>query len=145
MTTGLFPVLSALARQPVAVLKRELLWNGGVVQIKVPAVCREGGFEDIKFIQFARFVKGGMVNFFVHDDSPTQYCGKIVTASMQVFRKEHADGRTFLYVDLRPIAKSATHRLVVEPGLVYTLRDAVVYHTPAPLQGSIIITKIKPS
>src|SRR3989344_2151247 len=92
-------------RQPVAVLKRELLWEGGIIEIKIPAICREGAFEERKFIQFAKFVKGGVVNFFVHDDNPTQHCGKTITASVQVFRKEHADGRSFLYVDLKPITK----------------------------------------
>ena len=129
-------------RQPVAVLKRELLWKGGIIEIKIPAVCREGTFEDIKFIQFARFVKGGVVNFFVHDDNPAQHCGKTITASVQVFRKEHADGRAFLYVDLRPITKPATHRLVVNPqvSIVYPAL-CVVLKTPSPLHGEIVITK----
>src|SRR3990167_7062365 len=108
-------------RQPVAVLKRELLWSGGIIEIKIPAVCREGAFEDIKFIQLARFVKGGVVNFFVHNQKPTLYCGKTITASVEVLCKKYADGRAFLYVDLRPITKPATHRLVVEPRLVFDL------------------------
>ena len=134
-------------RQPVAVLKRELLWEGGIIEIKIPAICREGAFEERKFIQFAKFVKGGVVNFFVHDDNPTQHCGKTITASVQVFRKEHADGRSFLYVDLQPITKPATHRLVVEPRLVFDLRNDVLYNmmTSEPLQGTIIITELKPS
>ena len=129
-------------RQPVAVLKRELLWDGGIIEIKIPAVCREGAFEDIKFIQFARFVKGGVVNFFVHSQKPTMYCGKTITASVQVFRKERADGRAFLYVDLRPITKPATHRLVVNPqvSIVYPAL-CVVLKTPSPLHGEIVITK----
>ena len=130
-------------RQPVDVLKRELLWDGGIIEIKIPAVCREGAFENIKFIQFIRQVKGGVINLFVHDDNPAQHCGKTITASVQVFRKEHADGRSFLYVDLRPITKPATHRLVVEPRLVYDLKNAIVYHTALPLQGTVVITELK--
>ena len=134
-------------RQPVAVLKRELLWDGGIIEIKIPAVCREGAFEDIKFIQFARFVKGGVVNFFVHNQKPTLYCGKTITASVEVLCKKYADGRAFLYVDLRPITKPATHRLVVEPRLVFDLRNDTLYHmhTPAPLQGTVIIKELQPS
>lgn len=130
-------------RQPVAVFKRELLWKGGIIEKKIPAVCREGAFENIKFIQFAWFVKGGVVNFFVHDDDPTRHCRKTITASVEVFRKEHADGRSFLYVDLRPIIKPATHRLVVEPRHVFDIRDAVVFQTPTPLQGTIVIKELE--
>ena len=134
-------------RQPVAVLKRELLWEGGIIEIKIPAICREGAFEERKFIQFAKFVKGGVVNFFVHDDNPTQHCCKTITASVEVFRKEHADGRSFIYVDLQPITKPVTHRLVVEPRLVFDLRNDTLYHmhTPAPLQGTVIIKELQPS
>lgn len=129
-------------QQPVAVLKRELLWSGGIIEIKIPGVCREGAFEDIRFIQFARFVKGGVVNLFVHDDNPTQHCGKVITASVQVFCKEYADGRTFLYVDLRPMTKPATHRLTVMdaiPGVTSWAPTATVLLTPAPLQGAVVI------
>src|SRR3989344_4217751 len=143
LTTNL-DVASATSskRQPVAVLKRELLWQGGIIEIKIPAVCRDGAFEDIKFIQFARFVKGGVVNFFVHNDNPTQHCGKIITASVQVFRKEHADGRSFLYVDLLPTTAQATHRLTVMdaiPGVTSWTPFATVLLTPAPLQGAVVI------
>ncbi len=132
-------------RMPVAVLKRELLWEGGIIEIKIPSVCREGSFENLKFIQFARFVRGGVVNLFLHDDNPTQHCGKTITASVQVYSKEHADGRSFLYIDLRQVTKPATHRLVVEPQHVFDAKDAAVYRTPAPLQGTIVIKELQPS
>ena len=129
-------------RQPVAVLKRETLWEGGIIEIKIPAVCREGALENIKFIQFPRLVKGGVINFFVHDDNPAQHCGKTITASAQVFRKEHADGRSFLYVDLRPTTAPATHRLTVMdaiPGVTGWAPAATVFLTPTPLQGAVVI------
>lgn len=130
-------------RQPVAVFKRELLWKGGIIEIKVPVVCREGAFEDIRFVQFIRQVKGGVVNFFVHNDNPTRHCGKTITASVQVFRKDHADGRSFIYVDLLPTTAPATHRLVVEPRHVFDIKDAVVFQTPTPLQGTVVIKELK--
>ena len=129
-------------RQPVAVLKRELLWSGGIIEIKIPPVCRGGAFEDIKFIQLARFVKGGVVNFFVHSQKPTLYCGKTFTASVEVFCKKHADGRSFLYVDLKPTTAQATHRLTVMdaiPGVTSWAPFATVLLTPAPLQGAVVI------
>ena len=132
-------------RQPVAVLKRELLWSGGIIEIKIPAVCREAAFENIKFIQFARTVKGGFLNFFLHSQDPTRHCGKTITTSVQVFCKEHADGRSFIYVDLLPTTAPATHRLVVEPRHVFDIKDAAVFQTPTPLQGTIVIKELNPT
>ena len=129
-------------RQPVAVLKRELLWEGGIIEVKIPAVCREGAFENIKFIQFPRLVKGGVVNVFLHSHDTAKYCGKTVTASAQVFRKEHAAGRSFLYVDLLPTTAPATHRLTVmdaTPGVTSWAPAATVFLTPPPLQGAVVI------
>ncbi|MSR70716.1 hypothetical protein EXS62_01615 [Candidatus Kaiserbacteria bacterium] len=136
-------------RPPVAVAKRDLLWSGGVVQLKVPANARtlsapnpEGGA--ICYLQFPQVVKGGMVNIHVHTERPDDYVGKKVTAKTEVFVKEHQDGRRFVYIDLKPVADDTepTHRLAVMqmvPGVTRFADGALVFETPAPLQGAVVI------
>lgn len=133
-------------RTTVEVTKRESLWRDGVISIKIPSVCREGAFQDIHFIEFARFVKGGAVHFYVRSDDPTQHCGKTITAEVEVMCKDLADGRSYLYVDLRPTTERPTHRLIVEPRLNLSVPQGQTlfqFQTPAPLEGIVVIAKPK--
>ena len=139
---------SSPKRAPVPVKKRELLWSGGTVEIKVPVDARYGEFKDGKgntlpFLKFARSVKGGMINFFVHNHK-LECRGRKIKAEVQVWRKEFEDGREFLYIDLRPVLQDTpfTHRLVVMSGApgTWLSQDGAVFETPWPLQAAIILT-----
>ncbi len=139
--------LATSSRISVEVIKRESLWRGGIVEIKIPLVCREGMTNDLHFIQFARTVKGGLINFFVRDENPIQHCGRTITAEAEILRKEYADGRSFVYVDLRPAPdKAATLRLIVEQKLNLSVpRNEVLFaaQTTLPLEGIVVISTRK--
>ncbi len=137
-------------RTPTPVKERKLLWSDGVVEVNIPKVVRASAFDDgekkIPFIQFARLVTGGVINFFIHTDNPDTFAGKTITANVKVYRREHEDGRSFLYVDLEPVDQPATRRLVVEPKFNLSMRASEVIRqtqTPAPLQGMVVIAKLK--
>lgn len=133
------------ARPRVAVVGREMLWTGGIVEMKVPADATEGVYngdgEEIHYLTFDCGVKGGVVKCFVHTDDPS-CCGRKIKAEIMVMSKTLADERTYLYVDLRPVMDTVllTHRLAImpnEPGMWanYELR----FETPHPLRGAIIL------
>ncbi len=135
-------------RQPVAVLKRELLWKGSVVVVKVPKDARvtqvSNPVGDLSYAQFPQLVRGGVVNMHIHTGTPADLIGKTIKASVEVYKKEHADGREFIYVDFHPIADDTpvTHRLAVMqmiPGITRFAKEALVFETPAPLQGAVVI------
>ena len=142
---GVAPATSS--RVPVPVRKRELLWSDGVIEMKVPADARYGEFKNKKegdvlpFLKFARSIKGGMINFFVHDNLKCHE--QKIRAEVQVWRKEHEDGRTFLYVDLLPTKAAVTHRLVVVstmPGMQSVWpKGSMLFETPTPLYGAIVL------
>jgi len=106
-------------RQPVAILKRELLWSGGIFAVKVPNNARvtqvSNPVGDLSYAQFPQLVKGGVVNIHVHTSAPADIIGKTVKASAKVYRKKHADEREFIYVDFHPVSDDSevTHRLAV--------------------------------
>lgn len=124
-------------RTPVPIKERKSLWKGGTVEIKIPDQCREGSFESVTFIQFTRQVKKGLVNLFVVADNPAQYIGKTIVAEVEVMHKEMADGRKFVYVDLRPAAGKATHQLFVSFAPVIT-KQPVVFRAPT-LGGEVAV------
>src|SRR3989344_3129266 len=108
------------ASSPVAVLDRKMLWKGGIIGMTVPSTAEEGEYPSDagpqKFVRFAQNVKGGVVNFFVHDDEPTMFLGKKIIAEVEIWEKTLADGRKFLYVDLDLTSIDVifvTHRLAV--------------------------------
>jgi hypothetical protein len=134
-------------RAPIAVTNRELLWSGGVIEISVPADAAERRYtemeDDVHYLQFSRNIKGGVVNCFVHTND-TSFLGKKITAEIAVMRKTLVDGRTYLYIDLRPVERTTiiTHRLAIvanEPGM-WSGNDWVMFETPSPLRGAIILS-----
>ena len=144
------PQAASSPRIPGKIVKRELLWSGGVIQVKVPVEsatgCFKQGEKEIRFLRFARHVKGGVVNFFVHDAGDLElFLGQKITAEVRVYRKDYEDGRKFLYIDLlRVVApQRVTHRLAVMPGTpgmqVPRPEGSVVFETPLPLHGAIVI------
>jgi hypothetical protein len=137
------------ARAPVPVLGRTVLSEDGVVEVKVAkdAIVRTvpNGAETLKYAQFKRCVNGGVVNLFLHADTPAAYLGKSVRAKAQVIRKDFIDGRSFLQVDLHLVPKETalTHKLVVTPGLRLPIpAGGVAFETPKPLEGTVTITPI---
>ncbi len=138
---------SDVPEQPSPVVKRELLWSGGVIQIKVPATARKMRLQtpsgEVCYLQFPQLIRGGVVNIHVHADKLDDYLGKKIITEVCVFRKEHENGRSFLYVDMYPMKDDTqvTNRLAVMqmvPGTQFT-EGALVFETPAPLQGAIVI------
>jgi len=122
------------------VKERTLLWNHGTVRVSIPKDAKWGSFEDesvdLHFLQFAPFVKGGRVNVFVHNATDTMI-GKRITASAELWKKTLEDGRSYLYVDLRPSSESKdpTHRMVVVSG---PTTEESAFKTPAPLVGYVL-------
>ena len=138
-------------RTPGQITDRKELWIGGTIEITVPAVVRAGVFRDeergveIRFIQFARTVKGGVVNFFIHTDNPDLYAGKTISADVAIHQKSYADGRSFIYVDLTPVEGSPNKRLIIEDRQHAPTPHGVVvaFTTPPPLRARIIIAPLK--
>lgn len=133
----------------VAVVSREPLWSGGIIAISVPIDASHGVYrneetgEEINYLKFRRYIKGGVVNCFVHTDD-LSYFGRKIVAEITVMRKTLIDERRYLYIDLRPVAEATTitRRLAImtiELGM--QLDDGwIVFETPAPLHGAIILT-----
>jgi hypothetical protein len=137
---------SPAARVPGTITGRKVLWTGGIIEITVPKVVRAGMFLDndkdieIPFIQFARTVKGGMVNLFIHTDTPDAYAGKTIHANLKIHQKDYEDGRSFINIDLEPVEGPPTKRLLIEDRTRLSAPDdSVVFDTPAPLLARIII------
>lgn len=146
--TSLAVAQEATSPKPTNEATRTLLWSGGVVEMKVFDRAKAGYFGEgddrIDFIQFAVGVPGGLVNMFVHSTEYEKYVGKHVIAEATVHRKEFKDGRAFLYVDLLPTDKKPTHWLTARPrkeGATHS-PGAVVFKTPEPLRGEIVITEL---
>ena len=140
------------ASSPVAVLDRKMLWKGGIIGMTVPSTAEEGEYPSEagpqKFVRFAQNVKGGVVNFFVHDAEPTRFCGTRIVAEVEIWEKVLADGRKFLYVDLDPTshAMPVMHRIAVmsvKKKDVLVQKGFVTCETSAPLVGVIVIAPIE--
>ncbi|MDO8566615.1 MAG: hypothetical protein Q7R58_00490 [bacterium] len=124
----------------------------GTISVTVPTRAHGGKFPSSdgggRYLQFAQNVRGGVVNYFVHDDEPLKFYGKKIIADVEIWQKTLADGRAFLYVDLRPQQSTdtpPTHRLVVMSVKKEDLQlqdDFVAFETPAPLVGTIVVVPI---
>lgn len=102
--------------------KRSRLWFGATVVIKIPRLSREGTYPPVngapggKYLQFARPVRGGVVNLFYHHEEPDSFRGELVVAEVEVWQKTVTGGREFIYVDLKPTSIDKwTHSLAVMP------------------------------
>lgn len=123
-----------------------MLWNGGSIAIKIPEGAKWASYKDesadLQFLQFTRFVKGGVINLYVHDANDSMI-GRSIIANVELWRKMLTDGRSFLYIDLRPAlgAREFTHQMLVKDGM--TLNKAA-FNTPGPLQGYVLFTASQP-
>ena len=137
---------TASARVSVPVVSREKIWEGAVVELRVPADARKGIYKDeqteVHYLMFDRNVRGGSVHCFLHGNLECR--GEKITAEVIVMRKTLADGRQYLYLELTIVPRSTklTHRLSVlpdgpEPWAGYETQ----FVTPAPLQGIVILTR----
>ena len=141
-------IAAPTASSSVAVLERKMLWEGGVISIAVPETAEEGEYPSDagpnKFVRFAQNVKGGVINFFVHDEEPTRLRGTRITAEVEIWEKTLADGRKFLYIDLDPASQvmPVMHRLAVmsmKKKDVLVQEGFVTCETPMPLVGVIVL------
>ena len=136
------------------VVNRALLFDGAGALVKIPvnAEYRDVMTERdgrIRYVRFAHVVRGGVVNFFLHNrDDPRIFRGLSIMVNVEVWEKILSDGRRFLYVDLYPTAEGDgldTHVLKVVQGEVPERyrrnRNAVVFDTFAPLQGAVVLVK----
>ncbi len=134
-----------------AVTERVCLWSGGIVRTRIPQGAKIGAYEDgetcILFLMFPLTVRGGRVNCFAHINthlSQDALASKtIITAQLHVMKKTLEDGREYLYLDFIPVESSTpvTHRVVTESSIDGSILpgDSVVFETPPPLNGRIII------
>ena len=102
--------------------KRERLWFGPTVLIKIPRLAVERSYPAVngvsggKYLQFPRPVRGGVVNLFYHHEEPDSVRNELVIAEVEVWRKTATAGREFIYIDLKPTsADKWTHFLTVMP------------------------------
>ncbi len=139
------------ASSPFTVLERKMLWVGGVIEITVPETANEGSYPSDagpqRFVRFAQSVKGGVVNFFVHDAEPTRLLGKKIIADVKIWEKRLADGRKFLYVDFHPTANtsSAVHRMSVmnaQKKDIVMEEGFAAFETPAPFVGVVVVAPV---
>jgi hypothetical protein len=125
------------------VVGRTTLSLGAVVELVVPSTARKGYTQDesIPYLQFARTVKGGLINCFVHTDDESLR-GMTILAEVKVMQKSFADGREYLYLDYIPKNSSnePTHRLITTDAIKYEVVEGwQVFKTPQPLRGMIIL------
>ncbi len=118
--SNVLEVAEVSERPSIVVVSRTLLWQGGVVEIKVSANATEFWFitqegEAIQGLQFSRGVRSGHINCFLHTDEMSLR-GKKIVASVAVWKKKLNDGREFLYLDFHQTRAEVTHTLVVMPG-----------------------------
>ena len=80
-------VSEAAAKPHIAVVNREVLWDNGVVAVRVPEGATEMISGELHYLQFPRFLKGGVVNMFVHIPGGTDFVpGKTIRARAKVKR-----------------------------------------------------------
>jgi hypothetical protein len=125
------------------VVRRTTLFLGAVVELTVPLTARKGCTidESIPYLQFARTVKGGLINCFVHTDDESLR-GMTILAEVRVMKKSFADGREYLHLDYIPksSANEPTHRLITTHASEYEAVEGwQVFKTPQPLCGMIIL------
>lgn len=147
---------AAASRQPVPVIDRELLWEGGVVEIEVPLEARRGQVDDngnlIHFLQWRVLVVNGMLNLFLHvpEEQINLYRGDKFNAEVKVWKKVHKDNRTFIHIDVVPASGGPTHALYVLNNMgpkwtatvPYARADWTVIETPMPLQGAVVLVPL---
>lgn len=148
-------------------LTRKLLWplqreKKAVFAVQVPA--RADQIRDSAYVGHEYVSVGGVrvdshgaggsgfVNRFIHYErgSVRKLLGKTIVCTVELREKDCGDGRKFIYIDylVEKRASSVTHELRIagarrtvekrSEGLI----DVVVFPTPAPLQGAVIIGRI---
>ena len=137
-------VQKVTAKKPFEVIERKILWSGGIIKIKVPAGALKLTYSspagDVRYLQFAYPIKKGqLINLFVLSDIDCR--GKDIIAETTVMQKRLSDDRQFLYVDLKPVTeyREITHRLVVLKDDATTKPDWIIFDTPPPMNGLVVL------
>jgi len=133
------------ARVRTPIKSRALIWRGGPIAIKIPEGAKRGfyseeGKESVAFLQFVRYVKGGVVNIYLHNPEES-VAGRTIKATAELWQKTLQDGRSFFYVNLKqqPSDVDETHRLEILPG---KCDDPAAFETPPPLVGYVLFREL---
>jgi hypothetical protein len=137
---------AAAPRTPAAVIARILLYEGAIVRIKVPARAivdehLERG-EATHFLRFPYYVRGGVVNCFLHAEHADETRGQTITASVSLLVKKLDNRCRYYYLRFQAVAADPTHRLLVASvgERIWTGTEHLIYETPSPLEGIIVFT-----
>lgn len=132
--------------QPREVSKRIVLWDGGVIAIKIPKDAELIEAEDlgITYLRFSRPARGGHVNVFVHGNDPSRFRGTRIIARPEVWKKIYTDGQAYLYIDIHPLDEGEVNSrlVVVAEEALDNLKGFIepsIFRTPEPLEGVIVI------
>ena len=146
-------VKSDLPSPANSVINRELKWEGGTVSINIPMNATIGSYHSPSgakhFLKFKKNARGGVVNIHYHGGMLASFRGKKVLAHLQVWLKTLDDGQEFLYIDLHPVSDQSappTKRLAVmvfEACEIEGDKNFIIFKTPAPLIGTIVIAPVK--
>jgi len=99
-----------LAPQTDEVVSRELLDEGFLCSLALPKnIVKKVLPNGVTYEQFGVPVDGGWLNFHLFDRQNCVMRGKRVWVECKMFKKEMADGRIFLYVDLLPTENRPTY------------------------------------
>ncbi len=118
------------------VVARTLRRSGAVVSYKLPATLKEGTVPtdgvrtEVNFLQFATFIRGKAMNFFVHGGEKS-LAGSEVRARVEIWEKQFTDGRCFVHVDLHVVDADTlvTHELFVRDAGLSPSRDWEIFQT----------------
>jgi hypothetical protein len=135
------------------VVNRTLIWQGAVVNYKVPVTAMLNEFKNpsltLRYLSTMHGVRHGGVYVHVHMPEGEELRGKDIVAAASVWRKTLTDGaeyrREYLHIDLRPTQAEVTHRFFVVPltdGLELPKEEGWIrFDLPKPLEGVIAFGK----
>jgi len=92
------------------VVSRELIAEGFVCSLALPKnIVKKVLPDGTVYHQFGVPVLGGWLNFHLFNRQNCVMRGKRVWVDCKIFKKEMADGKVYLYVDLYPTEDRPTH------------------------------------
>jgi hypothetical protein len=143
------------ARIAPEVTNRELIWDGGIVEIHIPTRNKTGTFKgsvEITYLQFPTNVSGGVINMHVHGERPSQWAGRKITARVELWEKQLNNETGYFYIDLHPQKSPATHQMRIEsadadgklPDWVNS-EELVFEPSFPPLKVAVVFTPLPPA
>lgn len=126
-------------------VRRERIWFGGVVKVRIPKEARLGSCPidggELHYLQFCRPVKGGVIYHFVHTEDEA-LVGKMIHAEVQLWQRTLSDTRKYFYLDFKPVDRSVplTHRCSVMSAGDTWPNDWKQFVTPTPIRGVVLFS-----